>query len=125
MDRQQTLKLSSAGKEFWEIPLLYEDEHLLAVNKPPLLLSSPDRHDPERPSLMQLLHRGVSQGAPWARQRGISYLSNAHRLDFEVSGAMLLARSKPVLVALANLFGSEKPARTYAALVQGVPDKDS
>jgi RluA family pseudouridine synthase len=35
---------------------------------------------------------------------------------------LLLARNKPVLVKLANLFGSEKPAKEYVALVQGAPE---
>ena len=34
---------------------------------------------------------------------------------------MLLAKSKPVLVALANLFATEKPVKKYVALVRGVP----
>jgi len=119
------IKLSApAAKEFWEIPVLFEDEHLLALNKPPRLLTSPDRYDPERPNLMKLLHRDVERGAPWARQRNISYLSNAHRLDFETSGVILLAKSKPVLVELANLFGAETPVKTYVALAHGTPLKD-
>ncbi|HEU5396144.1 MAG TPA: RluA family pseudouridine synthase [Verrucomicrobiae bacterium] len=115
-----TIKLSSpATREFWEIPVLYEDDCLLAVDKPAGLLSSPDRYDPQRPNLMKLLHDGIAQQKPWARERGVDYLANAHRLDFETSGVMLLARSKPVLVALADLFGSEKPFKKYIALVHG------
>ena len=125
MQREATIKLSSPAKEFWEIPVLFEDEHLLALNKPALLLSSPDRYDPDRPNLMKLLHRGICHGSPWARERNLEYLMNAHRLDFETSGIMLLAKSKPVLVTLANLFGSERPIKTYVALVHGSPDEDS
>lgn len=119
------IKLSApATKEFWEIPVVFEDEHLLALNKPPRLLTSPDRDDPERPNLMKLLHRDVERGAPWTKERSISYLSNAHRLDFETSGVILLAKSKPVLVELANLFGVEKAVKTYVALAHGTPLKD-
>lgn len=119
------VKLSSpAIHEFWEIAVLYEDEHLLALNKPARLLTSPDRYDPERPNLMKLLHRDIERGASWAKQRNLTYLSNAHRLDFETSGVILLAKSKPVLVALADMFGAEKPAKTYVALVHGTPLKD-
>lgn len=122
----RVIKLSSPStQEFWEIPVLFEDEDLLALNKPAGLLTSPDRYDPARPNLMKLLHRGISENKPWAKERGLSYLMNAHRLDFETSGVILLAKSKPVLVALANLFGSEKPAKTYVALVQGVPAAES
>lgn len=119
------IKLSSpATKEFWEIPVLFEDEHLLAVDKPSGLLTSPDRYDPARPNLMRLLHEGVAAGKPWARERGLTYLMNAHRLDFETSGVILLAKNKPALVELANQFGSEKPLKAYVALVRGTPSED-
>lgn len=120
------IKLSSpATKEFWEIPVVFEDEHLLAINKPPLLLSSPDRYDRERPNLMKLLHRDIERGAPWAQERKLTYLMNAHRLDFETSGVLLLAKNKPALVALANTFGSEKLTKIYVALVHGAPEEDT
>jgi len=119
------IKLSfPATHGFWEVPVLYEDEHLLALDKPAGLLTSPDRYDPQRPNLMKLLHAGISTGKPWARERALDYLMNAHRLDFETSGVLLLAKSKPVLVALANQFGSEKPIKEYAALVRGNPASD-
>jgi 23S rRNA pseudouridine1911/1915/1917 synthase len=119
------IKLSSPPtREYWEIPVLYEDEHLLALNKPSGLLSSPDRYDPTRPSLMKLLHAAIAEQKPWAQDRGITYLANAHRPDFETSGVMLLARTKEALVKLANLFGSEKPLKEYAALVEGNPGNE-
>lgn len=118
------IKLSAPEtQEFWKISILYEDEHLLAIDKPSRLLTSPDRYDPQRPNLMRLLHRGIELGAPWARQRQLTYLMNAHRLDFETSGILLLAKNKPALVALANQFGSEKPEKRYLALVHGIPNQ--
>ena len=120
-----TIKLSSpATNEFWEIPVVFEDEHLLALDKPSGLLTSPDRYDPDRPNLMKLLHAGIAEAKLWARERGLTYLSNAHRLDFETSGIILLAKNKPVLVQLADLFGAEKPVKKYVALVQGCPIED-
>ena len=120
------VKLSSpATREFWEIPVLHEDEHLLALDKPAGLLTSPDRLAPERPSLMQLLHGGVAAGKPWARERNLTYLANAHRLDFETSGVLLLAKTRPALVALADQFGAEQPVRHYVALAQGVPPEET
>src|ERR1043166_8947748 len=119
------IKLSSpATREFWEIPVLFEDEHLLALNKPARLLASPDRYDANRPNLMKLLHAGIAAGKSWATARGLTYLSNAHRLDFETTGVMLLAKNKPALVQLADLFGTDKPLKTYIALVQGTPADD-
>jgi 23S rRNA pseudouridine1911/1915/1917 synthase len=123
--KTSTIKLSApATREFWEIPIVYEDEHLLSLDKPSGLLTSPDRYDPNRPNLMKLLHAGIADSKPWAKERGLTYLMNAHRLDFETSGVILLAKSKPVLVELANLFGSEKPTKSYAALVRDSPTTD-
>lgn len=119
------LKLSSpATREYWEVPVLFEDEHLMAIEKPSGLLTSPDRYDPERPNLMRLLHGHIARGVPWAKERGLTYLANAHRLDFETSGVLLLARTKPALTAVANLFGSEKPEKVYFAIAQGSPVED-
>ncbi len=119
----QVIKLSSpATRQYWEIPVLYEDDRLLAIDKPSGLLTSPDRYDPNRPNLMKLLHTAITEGKPWATERGLSYLMNAHRLDFETSGVLLLAKSKPVLIEMANLFGSRKPIKRYVALVQGTPE---
>ena len=119
------VKLSSpATREFWEVPVLFEDDHLLALDKPAGLLTSPGRYGPHRPNLMKLLHAAIAAGKPWARERGLNYLMNAHRLDFETSGVILLAKNKPTLVALANFFGSEKPLKKYVALVHGSPEKN-
>jgi RluA family pseudouridine synthase len=119
------IKLSSpATHEFWEIPVLFEDEHLLALDKPAGLLTSPDRDDPQRPNLMRLLHQAIAENKPWARERHLTYLINAHRLDFETGGVLLLAKDKPTLVALANLFGSDQPVKKYTALAQGNPPEE-
>jgi RluA family pseudouridine synthase len=119
------IKLSApATREFWEIPILFEDEHLLALDKPAGLLTSPDRCDLNRPSLMKLLHAGIADAKPWARERNLNYLSNTHRLDFETSGVILLAKNKSTLVALANLFSSGKARMKYVALVRGEPAEE-
>jgi RluA family pseudouridine synthase len=116
------VKLSSpATKEFWEIPVLFEDGDLLALEKPAGLLTSPDRYELERPSLMALLHEGIKLQKPWARERGLTYLANAHRLDCDTSGVILLAKNKPALIALANQFGSEQPQKHFCVLVWGAP----
>jgi RluA family pseudouridine synthase len=94
------------------------------LDKPIGLPVSAVRDAPDRPNLMQLLHSGITEGKLWATARGLGYLMNAHRLDLEISGVLLLAKSKPVLVKLANLFGAETPARRYLALAQGSPKEE-
>jgi RluA family pseudouridine synthase len=120
------IKLSAPEtKEFWKVPVLFEDEALFAIDKPARLLTSPDRYDAERPNVMRILHRDIERSAPWTKERNLTYLANAHRLDFQTSGVLLLAKSKPVLIALANAFGSEEVQKSYVALVQGTPAEDS
>lgn len=119
------VKLSwPATSEFWEIPILFEDAQLLALNKPAGLAVSRDRIETDRPSLKGLLHAGIAAGKPWASDRRLTYLSPAHRRDAEVSGVMLLAKSKVVLVKLANWFGSAKGGQKYVVLVRGAPSSD-
>jgi RluA family pseudouridine synthase len=116
------VKLSSpATHEFWEIPILFEDEHVLALDKPAGLLLTPDALAPERPNLMALLHAGIAEKKVWARERNLEYLDHAHRLDFETSGVLLLAKNKAALIALNNAFSSEKALVKYLALVWGHP----
>jgi RluA family pseudouridine synthase len=122
------VKLSSpATREFWEIPVLFEDEHLLALDKPAGLPTAPeaearvaaDAAEVERPNLMKLLHAGIAAGKPWARERNLTYLNNEHQLDGDTSGVLLLAKNKAAHVALADLFGCDQPQRKYVALVRG------
>lgn len=119
------IKLSSpATKEFWEIPVLFEDEHLLALDKPAGLLTSADGDHPELPSLITLLHAGIAEAKAWARERSLSYLMNAHRLDSDTSGVILLAKTKPALLALADQFGTNLPLRKYLAIIRGDPQAE-
>jgi RluA family pseudouridine synthase len=120
------IKLSSpATKGYWEIPILFEDDALLAIEKPSRLLVSPDRYDIMRPNLMRLLHTDIARGAKWVAEHGVNYIANAHRLDFETSGILLLAKTKPALVAVANQFGSELAKKTYLALAVGTPENET
>lgn len=119
------IKLSAPEtEEFWKVPVLYEDSALFALDKPARLLTSPDRYDSNRPNLMRILHRDIERGAPWAVERKLTYLSNAHRLDFETSGVLLLAKNKAALVALADEFGGARAKKTYVALVEGTPEEN-
>ena len=116
------IKLSSpATREFWEIPVLFEDDHLLALDKPARLLTSPDAADLARPSLMKLLHGSIADKKPWAAGRNLDYLNHANSLDADAGGVLLLAKNKTVFIALANLFSSQKVAEKYIALVHGEP----
>jgi len=103
-----------------ELEILYEDELLLAVNKPSGLLIAPDRWDKSRPNLMTLLQNAIRDGHPWTRERHLSYLANVHRLDIGTSGVLLLAKTRETLVNLAHQFFQHTPEKHYLALTEGV-----
>lgn len=120
-----TIKLSSpATHEFWEIPVLFEDADLLVLDKPAGLQISQDKDNPERPALMALLHEAIASRKPWTEERHLNYLTNAHRLDAETSGILILAKSKPALVALADFFGTQTSGVKQLTLVHGAPRED-
>ena len=124
--KTKSIKLSSpATKGFWEIPVLFEDEHLLALDKPAGLLTSPDSDNIVRPSLMALLHAAIADGKPWASERKLDYLNNAHRLDADTTGVLLLAKNKAAHIALGNLFSLENSGKKFLALVRGNPAETS
>jgi RluA family pseudouridine synthase len=121
------IKLSSpATGEFWEIPILFEDSHLLALDKPAGLPATPDAGstDADPPSLLKLLHAAVAARKPWTLEGERRFLLNVNDLDAETTGVLLFAKSKPVLEELSNLLGTEKVIRNYLALVEGAPVED-
>src|SRR5258706_704725 len=100
----QVIKLSSPeAQEFWKIPVLHEDDHLLALDKPSGLLSAPDRSDPDRPNLMKLVHAAIAERKPWVRERSLTYLMSVYRLDCEASGILLLAQTKEAVLKFADM----------------------
>jgi len=74
---------------------------------------------------MRLLQDAIQRGVAWTKEHRVNYLANAHRLDFETTGILLLAKDKPTLIALANQFGTEKPSKTYVALVHSSLEKEA
>jgi RluA family pseudouridine synthase len=108
----------------WEIPVLFEDTHLLVVDKPSGLPASPAGPDRTVPSLIGLLHCGIAEGKAWATQRTLDFLMTPERVDPEMSGVFILAKDKPACQTLADSFGSEKPYKDIITLVRGTPEQD-
>lgn len=103
---------------------MFEDEHMLAVDKPAGLQVTSDLDQSEGPDLLTLAHESIQAGKPWAAERQLSFFMNASRLDAEISGVLLFAKSKDILARLGDLFGSEKPISKYVTLVRGQPPRE-
>lgn len=103
------------------LPVLYEDEHLLVLDKPGGPAAIRGEGDPEQPVLESLLQQGIHDGKPWAVERGLEFLRSIHCLDADASGVWVLARSAAVRVELVNQFNAGKPLASFLALTHGTP----
>ena len=107
------------GVEAQAIPLdvLYEDDVLLAINKPPGLVVHPAPGHWQGTLVSALLHRwpAVAAGLDPAR------LGIVHRLDKDTSGVLLIARTAEALAELGRQFRSRTVRKQYLALVWGAP----
>jgi tRNA pseudouridine65 synthase len=94
-----------------QLPILYRDEHLVVVDKPPALLvhrSELDRH--ETRFAIQILRNQIGQ-----------HVWPAHRLDRGTSGILVFALNKEINAALGKQFEAGSVDKTYLAVVRGHP----
>ncbi len=100
------------------LDILYEDDHLIVINKPAGLVVHPAPGNPDRTLVNALIHHcGDSlSGIGGERRPGI-----VHRLDKETSGVMVCAKTQAAHAALVAQFSIRSVSRTYGALVWGVP----
>jgi 23S rRNA pseudouridine955/2504/2580 synthase len=96
-----------------EFPVVHEDEHLIAVDKP----AGVAVHGGSGVSF------GVIEQLRRARPQA-KFLELVHRLDKETSGLLLVAKKRSALTALQDQLRQRETGKTYAALVAGAwPDK--
>ncbi|MHA0971692.1 RluA family pseudouridine synthase [Enterobacter cloacae] len=95
-----------------DIEILWQDEHLLLINKPSGLLSLSGKN-PQ--NLDSVLYRLV-QNFPGC--------TLVHRLDFGTSGLMVIARNKPINAALCQQFSQRSVEKVYSALLCGHLEND-
>ena len=95
-------------------PILFEDDVMIAFDKPSGLLVAPDRWDKQRKNLMTLVHDRMGHG-----------VANVHRLDADTSGVLLCSKTKPALDYLSGQFQSKTVEKRYLAMVVGSPPEDS
>jgi 23S rRNA pseudouridine1911/1915/1917 synthase len=97
-----------------DVPVLYEDDHLLAVDKPALL--------PVHPTARY--HRNTLIKVLQAARPDAAFLSLGHRLDRETSGVMLVSKTRASDRALKKqLEAREGVEKSYVAITWGVPDR--
>ncbi len=103
-------------------PILYEDKHLLVLDKPAGLVVHPAPGNPDGTLVNALIaHCGASlTGIGGEMRPGI-----VHRLDKDTSGLMVVAKTEPVHTALSAAFAARDIDRQYLALCWGLPNPAS
>ena len=95
-----------------EIAILYEDEDLLLIRKPHLLLSIPGRHPLNKDCLITRL------------QQRYPSASMVHRLDLDTSGIMVIPLNKATHSHISRQFQERKVEKSYYAVVYGEVELD-
>lgn len=112
----------AAGPEPEPIPLdiLYEDEAIAVVNKPPRMVVHPARGHWSGTLASALVHHfGELSQHGGAIRPGI-----VHRLDRDTSGVMVVAKTDAAHMHLAEQFQNRTVEKEYLAIVLGSPDRD-
>lgn len=99
------------------IPVVYEDEWFLIVDKPPGLLTIPTPRGETR-TLTSILNEEME------KKGGVFNLHPCHRLDKETSGLIIYAKGKSAQQKMMDLFHQRKVDKTYIAFVQGNLTRD-
>ncbi len=111
VDENPMLQNPAEGKE---IAVVYEDEHLLIVNKPAEFLSVPGK------TITDSVYLRMKQRFPEATGPLV-----VHRLDMSTSGLMLIAKTQEVHKKLQSQFIKRSIRKTYVALLDGEVSKQS
>lgn len=99
--------------------IIYEDNHLIAINKRSGQLVQPD-DDFTESSLEDEVKEYIRVKY---KKPGEAFLGVIHRLDRPVSGICVFARTSKALERMNKLFANREISKEYVALVHGRPDK--
>jgi len=100
------------------LPIVFEDDHLLVVDKPAGLVVHPAAGNLDGTLVNALLHHcaGKLSGIGGVARPGI-----VHRIDKDTSGLLVVAKTDVAHEGLANQFAAHSIDRRYLAIVSGVP----
>ena len=104
-----------------ELVVLFEDEHLIVIDKPAGMLTHPSA----RSLSGTVADLAQARFGPLPEIQGENRPGIVHRLDRWTSGVMVLGRTMEVLEDLKRQFQERKVEKTYLALVHGAPRFDT
>lgn len=100
------------------IPILYEDNHLIVVEKPVNVPVQADRTGDE--DLLNIIKQDIKVRY---NKPGNVYLGLVHRLDRPVGGVMVFAKTSKAASRLSDVIRRQALERKYLAIVRGTPSK--
>ncbi len=103
----------SAAPEDIPLDIVFEDEHLIIINKPAGLIVHPGAGNPQHTLMNALLHH--DQQLEQVARAGI-----VHRLDKDTTGLLVVARTPQSHTYLANQLQARKIHREYVTIVSGI-----
>lgn len=92
-----------------KVEIIYHDESVIIVNKPPNFLSIPDRYARQLPNVLGTLREKFGE------------VFTVHRLDKPTSGIMCFAKTAEAHKHLSEQFQERTVSKIYIALVDGIP----
>lgn len=103
---------------FKELEIIYEDNHLIAVNKPSGVLVQPDKSGDA--ALENLVKEYIKDKY---QKPGDVFIGVCHRIDRPVSGVVLFAKTSKALVRINEMFQKREIQKTYWAVVENNPEE--
>jgi 23S rRNA pseudouridine955/2504/2580 synthase len=112
-DQQNTINQTPKIREKVNIPILFEDDHYIIINKPNGIACHGGS--------------GISHGIIeiMRHQNSYKFLELVHRLDKNTSGVLVLAKKRTALLALQESIKKKQVIKEYSLLSLGVIDKDN
>ena len=99
--------------------IIYEDNHLIAINKTGCDLVQGDSTGDE--PLVDMVKEYIKKKY---NKAGAVYLGIVHRIDRPVTGVVLFARTSKALVRMNKIFQEKEVKKTYWAIVKNLPPDD-
>lgn len=103
----------------FQIDILYEDNHLIAVNKKPSEIVQGDKtgDEPLSEKVKEYLRKKYNKS-------GNVFCGVTHRIDRPVSGVVIFAKTSKALTRLNEIFRDKKIKKTYWAVVKNKPNSE-
>jgi len=113
---------SDIGKQppMIELPIIYEDENVIVINKPAGVLTHSKGAFNDEASVATFIKPKLTDEFPDNNRAGI-----VHRLDRATSGVIVAAKNKDSLSFLQKQFSQRRTKKKYLAIVSGVPSENT